>query len=52
MTFTIRKASDVEYRETIEINTIEALIEFVEKLEQNVIIEPDNTLTIYDGYLE
>lgn len=52
MTFTIRKASDVEYRETIEINTLEALMEFVVESEHGVIIDANNTITIYDDLLE
>ncbi len=61
MKFIVLKASDYEYRQEIEINNLKELMEFVDSIENSVIIEKDydhitdkleNTLMIYDDYLE
>lgn len=59
--FVVFKASDDEYREVIKISSLEEFMNFVNKLEYPVILgkevdfetdEVENTLTIYDDYLE
>lgn len=59
--FVVRKASDDEYKTTIEINSLEGLMNFLDTTEYSVIIgkeynfetdEVENTLIIYDDYLE
>ena len=59
--FVVFKASDDEYREVIKINSLEEFMNFVNKIEYPVVIgrelnfeteEVENTLTIYDDYLE
>lgn len=51
MKFEIRKVSDVNYQETIEINTLEELMEIGRKYNEPLIID-ENTIKIYDGYIE
>lgn len=59
--FVVFKASDDDYREAIEVNSLEEFMDFVNKIEYPVIIgkelnfetdEVEDTLTIYDDYLE
>lgn len=59
--FLVLKASDDEYETTIEINSLEELMNFLDTIEYSVIIgkeynfktdEAVNTLKIYDDYLE
>jgi hypothetical protein len=61
MKFIVLKASDYEYRKEVEINSLEELMEFMNSTKYSIIIEKDydhitdkleNTLTIYDDYLE
>ena len=61
MKFIVLKASDYEYRKEMEINSLEELMEFMDSVENSVIVgkdydhitdELENTLTIYDDYLE
>lgn len=54
MKYRLEKASDRKFKEAIEINTIEELMEFIEK-EGDIIIFNDprgKTILIYDGYVE
>lgn len=59
--FVVFKASDDDYREAIEVNSLEEFMGFVNKIEYPVIIgkelnfetdEVENTLIIYDDYLD
>lgn len=59
--FLVLKASDDEYETTIEINSLEELMNFLDTIKHSVIIkkkynfktnEVVNTLKIYDDYLE
>lgn len=59
--FVVFKASDDDYREVVEVNSLEEFMDFVNKIEYPVIIgkelnfetdEVEDTLTIYDDYLE
>ena len=59
--FVVFKASDDDYREVVEVNSLEEFMNFVNKIEYPVIIgkelnfetdEVEDTLTIYDDYLE
>ena len=59
--FLVLKASDDEYKTTIEINSLEELMNFLDTIKHSVIIkkkynfktnEVVNTLKIYDDYLE
>ena len=59
--FVVFKASDDDYREVVEVNSLEEFMNFVSKIEYPVIIgkelnfetdEVEDTLTIYDDYLE
>lgn len=61
MKFIVLKASDYEYRKEMEINSLEELMEFMNSVENSVIVgkdydhitdELENTLIIYDDYLE
>ena len=63
MEFNLTKASDWEFKKEIEINTLEELLEFHQKVKNNLIIEetygfkgetPKNkyTIMIYDSYIE
>ena len=61
MKFIVLKASDYEYRKEMKINNLEELMEFMDSVENSVIVgkdydhitdELENTLTIYDDYLE
>lgn len=48
----IKEFNYTEQNQTIEINTIEDLIKLRDKLGIPLIIELDNTITIYDDYIE
>ena len=59
--FLVLKASDDEYKTTIEINSLEELMNFLDTIKHSVIIRKKynfktnaavNTLKIYDDYLE
>ena len=59
--FVVFKASDDDYREVVDVNSLEEFMNFVNKIEYPVIIgkelnfetdEVEDTLTIYDDYLE
>jgi hypothetical protein len=61
MKFIVLKASDYEYREEMEINNLEELMEFMNSIEYSIIVGKDydhitdkieNILTIYDDYVE
>jgi len=51
MKFNLTKVSDVEYEETVEINTVEELMKLA-KERGAIIIDGSNHITIYDDYLE
>ena len=60
MKFKVDRASDYNYKESVEINTLEELMEFVNK-NGSIVIWGDkekgayndhSDITIYDGYLE
>ena len=53
--FTITKASDLNYNEDIEVNTIEELLDLIKKYNRPIIIEDNfgkNLITIYDYWLD
>lgn len=61
MNFVVFKYSNVEHRETVEINSLEELVNFIEKIPDPVIVEKlynfetdirENALIIYDDWLE
>ena len=60
MKFEVRKASDWDYKKTVEINTLEELIDFAIKNKSGLIVNPKypdsddglNMITIYDDYIE
>ena len=51
MEFRIKKSSDWEYEDYIEIKTLEELLKFQEKCNCNIIINGDE-IEIYDDYRE
>jgi hypothetical protein len=53
MKFKVTKASDWDYKDEIEINTLEELIRFTESNGGTIIFDTDdNEIKIYDGYIE
>lgn len=55
MKFVVTKSTDYNYKEEIELNTLEDLIAFVDKVEESVIIHRygvKTSLEIYDGWRE
>lgn len=53
--FTITKASNFNYNEDIEVNTIEELLDLIKKYNRPIIIEDNfgkNLITIYDYWLD
>lgn len=54
MKFTITKASNIHYEnmEEKEFNTIEELINWTKQIDCDVIIGRDDTIMIYDDYIE
>ena len=62
MTFEIRKASDLEFSETREVETIEDMMKVAEEFSDkkdtkfkysDIIVDFDhNAITIYDGYID
>lgn len=53
--FTITKASNLNYNEDIEVNTIEELLDLIKKYNCPIIIEDNfgkNLITIYDYWLD
>lgn len=54
MRFQVEKASDYDYQETVEINTIEDLIALSNRYnnEDLIINFRDNIIIIYDDYIE
>lgn len=57
MKFELKKASDLNYREEIEINTLEELKEFQQKCCDAIIVDfndpsSEPSIIIYDYYLE
>ena len=53
MVFKVDKASDWKYESTIEINTLEDLINFAKEVGSELVFNADEMqITIYDDYLE
>jgi hypothetical protein len=58
MEITIRRVSDRDYSETVDVNTIRDLFNLCEKHDEDIIImrprfwHGEYSLLIYDGYLE
>ena len=57
MKFLVTKASDLDYEEYVEINTLEELKALSDKYNEELVINFDSTrgfnqITIYDDYLE
>ena len=50
MNFKVTKASDCNYKGTVEINSLEDLLAFIE--ENGVIIMGSRIIKIYDDYVE
>ena len=52
MKFKVTKSSDYTYESTIEINTLEELIEFQKTCECEIILIDENEIEIYDDFRE
>lgn len=52
MKFKVTKSSDYTYESTIEINTLEELIEFQKTCGCKIILIDENEIEIYDDFLE
>ena len=50
MEFSVKKSSNSRFRDTVEINTLEELLDFIE--ENGSIILSEDTIEIYDWYRE
>ncbi len=51
MIFTVIKTSNGKYRDEVEINTLEELIDWINKQEHECIVD-DSFIEIYDDYRE
>lgn len=52
MKFKVTKSSDYTYESTIEINTLEELIEFQKTCRCEIILIDENEIEIYDDFRE